>query len=49
VVVQHDDPARPDDLSEEVEVDEHLMEPVAAVDERRLDGEPLADEPRQRH
>jgi len=44
VVVQHDDPAGPDDPAQEVEIDEHLVEPVAAVDERRIGGEPFPDE-----
>ena len=48
MVVQDDEPAGTDDLAEKVEIDEHLVEPVAAVDERRIGGDPFRDEPRKR-
>jgi hypothetical protein len=49
MVVQNDDSAGPNDLAKEIEIDENLVEPVAAVDERRIGGEPLRDELRKRH
>ncbi len=46
VVVEQHQPTRHDDLAEVVEVEEHLVEPVAAVDERGVRREPVGDQPR---
>ena len=43
MVVQDDGSTGPDDLAEEVEIDEDLVEPVAAVDERRVGDHRFAD------
>ena len=44
VVVQNNGPTGPDDLAEEIEINQDLVEPVAAVDERRVGGEALGEE-----
>jgi hypothetical protein len=45
VVVQHNGSTGPDDLAEEErEINEDLVEPVAAVHERRIGGEALPEE-----
>jgi hypothetical protein len=48
-VVQNDDSAGPNELAEEREINEYLVEPMAAVHERRIGGEALGDELWQRH
>jgi hypothetical protein len=48
VVVDDDQAAWSDDLAEEVEIDEHLVEPVAAIHERRVGVDTLAHESGQR-
>ena len=47
-VVEDHESARSDDLAQEIEVDEHVVEDVTAVDERRVSAKPVANKARQR-